>query len=193
MVARTIVGPQDRFERTGVESMRDIRPFTTRLSEGLRAPPRPLCCGGGRSHLVRSGVIDLTVPMSVLYAALGADPPGSAADPAARIAPRPDHSIPGAGLAQARRRPMATIFIGWDHRRPGTLDHHRGRAPARHHPRHHRRGQDHGDPVLAQQRADAGLGLRAGRRQGSTTTLRRGARARAPLRPRGRRPRRSTS
>ena len=36
-VARQIVGPQEQFERTGAQSLRDIRPFTTRLSEGLRS------------------------------------------------------------------------------------------------------------------------------------------------------------
>ena len=35
MVPREIIGPQDRFERTGAESLRDIRPITTKLWEGL--------------------------------------------------------------------------------------------------------------------------------------------------------------
>ena len=37
VVARKILGPQEQFERTGAQGMRDVRPFTTRLSEGLRS------------------------------------------------------------------------------------------------------------------------------------------------------------
>jgi len=36
-VARRIAGPQDQYERIGAERLRDIRPFTTRLSEALRS------------------------------------------------------------------------------------------------------------------------------------------------------------
>ena len=36
-VARKIVGPQEHYERSGAQSLRDIRPFTTRLSQGLRS------------------------------------------------------------------------------------------------------------------------------------------------------------
>jgi len=35
MIPREIVGPQDRFERTGAQALRDVRPITTRLSAGL--------------------------------------------------------------------------------------------------------------------------------------------------------------
>lgn len=68
-VARKIVGPQDHFERSGVQSLRDIRPFTTRLSEGLRSS------ASGIVLAVAAGVtffepaaLDLTVPLSMLYA-----------------------------------------------------------------------------------------------------------------------------
>src|SRR5208283_10650 len=35
MIPREIVGPQDRFERTGAQALRDVRPITSRLSAGL--------------------------------------------------------------------------------------------------------------------------------------------------------------
>jgi len=33
MIPREIVGPQDRFERTGAQALRDVRPITTRLKD----------------------------------------------------------------------------------------------------------------------------------------------------------------
>lgn len=36
-IPREIVGPQDRFERSGAQGYRDIRPLTVRMSQGLRS------------------------------------------------------------------------------------------------------------------------------------------------------------
>ena len=68
-VARKIVGPQDQFERTGVQSLRDIRPFTARLSEGLRSSASGIVLGlvAGVTFL-EPAALDLTVPLSMLYA-----------------------------------------------------------------------------------------------------------------------------
>jgi len=68
-VARKIVGPQDHFERSGVQSLRDIRPFTTRLSEGLRSSASGivLAVAAGVTFF-QPAAIDLTVPLSALYA-----------------------------------------------------------------------------------------------------------------------------
>lgn len=68
-VVRKIVGPQDQFERTGVQSLRDIRPFTTRLSEGLRSSASGivLAVAAGVTFF-EPAVLDLTVPLSMLYA-----------------------------------------------------------------------------------------------------------------------------
>ena len=55
-VARTIVGPQEQFERSGAQSLRDIRPFSTRLSAGLRSSASGLVLAHhGRRDLVRAG------------------------------------------------------------------------------------------------------------------------------------------
>jgi intracellular multiplication protein IcmO len=68
-VARQIVGPREQFERTGAQSLRDIRPVTTQLAEALR---------GSASGLVlmvlavatyfEPALVDLTVPVSAAYA-----------------------------------------------------------------------------------------------------------------------------
>jgi intracellular multiplication protein IcmO len=67
--ARKIVGPQDHFERSGVQSLRDIRPFTTRLSEGLKSSASGivLAVAAGVTFF-EPAVLDLTVPLSMLYA-----------------------------------------------------------------------------------------------------------------------------
>ena len=44
-IARQIVGPQEQYERSGAQSLRDIRPLTTRLSEGLRSSASGLVLG----------------------------------------------------------------------------------------------------------------------------------------------------
>jgi intracellular multiplication protein IcmO len=68
-VQREIFGPQDHFERSGARSLRDTRPLTTRLSEGLRSS------GSGIILAIAGGVTwfepaaaNLTVPLSGLYA-----------------------------------------------------------------------------------------------------------------------------
>ena len=44
-IARQIVGPQEQYERSGAQSLRDIRPLTARLSEGLRSSASGLVLG----------------------------------------------------------------------------------------------------------------------------------------------------
>ena len=68
-VARKIVGPQEHYERSGAQSLRDIRPFTTRLSQGLRSSASGfvLAIAAGVTWF-EPAVIDATVPLSALYA-----------------------------------------------------------------------------------------------------------------------------
>ena len=68
-VARQIVGPQEQFERTGAQSLRDIRPFTTRLSEGLRSSASGIVLAiAAGATFFEPAVVNLTVPLSALYA-----------------------------------------------------------------------------------------------------------------------------
>ena len=70
MIQRRIVGPQDYYERSGVLALRDIRPFTTRLSEALRSSASGvvLAAAAVGTFLVPAA-LDLILPVSVLYAA----------------------------------------------------------------------------------------------------------------------------
>lgn len=112
-VARQIVGPQAKYERTGAQSLRDIRPFTTRLSEALR---------GSASFLVLSGaavatwfapaLIDLTTPASILYATWVLTRRPSLPIRLPRSAQCLDHGNPQPGSRKARTA-RGDIFIGW--------------------------------------------------------------------------------
>jgi len=71
MVPREIIGPQDRFERTGAQSLRDIRPITTKLWEGLTSEASGLILGGAAILMfLEPATVDLIVPASLAYAAL---------------------------------------------------------------------------------------------------------------------------
>ena len=179
-VARQIVGPQAKYERTGAQSLRDIRPFTTRLSEALR---------GSASFLVLSGaavatwfapaLIDLTVPASCLYATwvLTRRPSLPIRLPrSARVSrPRKPSARQPQGAARARRH-----FHRLVDRRAGALDHRRGRASAHDDPGHDRRRQNDGDPEPSGERTGAGFRVRAGGRQGRSYPVWQGAGAGPP-------------
>ena len=109
----------------------------------------------------------------------------------AAVAPAADRGHPRLELSLAGRPPPAhggRLDLSRERsQRPGALDLLRGRPPARDRARHHRGGQDNGAVVVPGERADPRLRVRAGGRQGGQQALRRGAGARPPLRPRGRR------
>jgi intracellular multiplication protein IcmO len=70
MIRREIIGPQAQFERTGADGYRDVRPFTARLSEGLRTSGSGLIlCGMAGATWFYPAALNLTLPVSALYAA----------------------------------------------------------------------------------------------------------------------------
>jgi intracellular multiplication protein IcmO len=70
MIRREITGPQAHFERTGAQGFRDVRPSTTRLSEALRSSGSGLIlCGMAAATWFYPAALNLTLPLSVLYAA----------------------------------------------------------------------------------------------------------------------------
>jgi len=112
-VARQIVGPQEQFERTGAQSLRDIRPFTTRLSEGLRSSASGivLAIAAGATYF-EPAVVNVTVPLSALYAlwVLTRRPKLPLRLPRTAAIPDPSNPAPGS------RKPKpanGTVFIGW--------------------------------------------------------------------------------
>ena len=69
MIPREILGPQERFERTGAQSLRDIRPLTVRLTAGLMSQASGLFLGGAACVMVLApATVDFIVPLAILYA-----------------------------------------------------------------------------------------------------------------------------
>jgi intracellular multiplication protein IcmO len=112
-VARKIVGPQDHFERSGVQSLRDIRPFTTRLSEDLRSSASGivLAVAAGVTFF-EPAVLDLTVPLSLLYAAWVLTRPVKLPLRKPRSAGGRDIGNPMPGTRQAKIA-NGSKFLGW--------------------------------------------------------------------------------
>jgi intracellular multiplication protein IcmO len=71
MTKREIVGPQERFERSGAQRLRDIRPITTRLWSGMMSEFSGLILAvGAMAMFVEPALLNLVAPGSLLYAGL---------------------------------------------------------------------------------------------------------------------------
>src|SRR5271169_5068814 len=71
MTQREIVGPQERFERSGAQRLRDIRPITTRLWSAMMGEfSGVVLAGGAMAMFVEPALVDVVVPASLLYAGL---------------------------------------------------------------------------------------------------------------------------
>lgn len=114
MIPREIQGPQERFERTGVEGLRDVRPFTTKLAEGLRSSASALVLAGAAgATFFYPALLDLTLPASLLYAGWVLTRRASAPIRLPRSANCLDYNYPDPGTRRARMA-AGDIFIGWD-------------------------------------------------------------------------------
>src|SRR3984957_8356183 len=71
MGQREIVGPQERFERSGAQRLRDIRPITTRMWSAMMSEfSSVLLAGGAMLMFVEPASVNFVVPVSLLYAGL---------------------------------------------------------------------------------------------------------------------------
>ena len=71
MTQREIVGPQERFERSGAQRLRDIRPITTRLWSAMMSEFSGLIlAGGAMAMFVEPALVNFVTPASLLYAGL---------------------------------------------------------------------------------------------------------------------------
>jgi intracellular multiplication protein IcmO len=113
MIPRQILGPQEQFERTGAQSLRDIRPFTARLSEALRSSASGLVLGmAAIGCFLEPAVIDLVLPASIAYAVWVLTRRVGLPMRLPRSSGLPDYSNPTPG---SRKPKMAggSLFIGW--------------------------------------------------------------------------------
>ena len=112
-IARQIVGPQAQFERSGAQSLRDIRPLTTRLSEALRGSASfVVLATAAVATWFEPAVIDLTVPASVLYATWVLTRRPSLPIRLPRSAECLDYGNPQPGSRKPQRA-KGGIFVGW--------------------------------------------------------------------------------
>jgi hypothetical protein len=146
----------------------------------LTRPPRSPTCS--RSSL-RSGGAGFRA-----LRAMGVDPAGQAPDAPSALGGLPGLQRPSAREPQAKAGERHAVHR-LERDGPRAVGNRRRRPPAYYHSRHDRRRQDDRDPESAGQCPRPGLGVRAGRRQGGPRTVRQGAGARPPVRPRRRRPR----
>jgi intracellular multiplication protein IcmO len=112
-IERQIVGPQERYERSGAQSLRDIRPLTVRLAEGVRSSASGLVLGiAAVATLIEPAIFDLAVPVSALYALWVLTRRVKLPMRLPRSAARPDYSDPMPGSRKPKRA-NGTLFIGW--------------------------------------------------------------------------------
>ncbi len=113
MIPREISGPQERFERTGEQALRDIRPLSVRLSHWLRSEASGMVLGGmAGTTLLAPAVFDATLAAGLLYAAWVLTARVGAPIRLPRSARRRDWSDPDPKTRKPRRA-WADIFIGW--------------------------------------------------------------------------------
>lgn len=113
-IPREIVGPQDRFERTGAQGYRDIRPLTVRLSQGLRSQTSAflLSLMAGTVYVAPVSATPLALAGS-LYAAWVLTRRLTFPIRAPRSAGCLDHGLPDPATRKPRRA-SADIYIGND-------------------------------------------------------------------------------
>jgi intracellular multiplication protein IcmO len=71
MGQREIKGPQERFERSGAQRLRDIRPITTRMWSAMMSEfSSVLLAGGAVLMFVEPASVNFVTPASLLYAGL---------------------------------------------------------------------------------------------------------------------------
>ena len=71
MGQREIKGPQERFERSGAQRLRDIRPITTRMWSAMMSEfSSVLLAGGAMLMFVEPASVNFVVPVSLLYAGI---------------------------------------------------------------------------------------------------------------------------
>jgi intracellular multiplication protein IcmO len=113
MIPRKIVGPQEHFERSGTQSLRDIRPFTARLSEALRSSASGFILGMmAAGTFYEPAVVDIAVPAAALYALWVLTRRVTLPLRLPQSSGLLDYSNPTPGEREAKRA-AGSVFIGW--------------------------------------------------------------------------------
>lgn len=114
MIPREIIGPQERFERTGAQRLRDIRPLTSRLWAELMGQSSALVLGGAAGAMVfEPASVEFIVPSAFCYAALVLTRRVKLPMRLPRSARMPDWNYPDPGTRRPRMA-AGTIYLGRD-------------------------------------------------------------------------------
>ncbi|MEA2767392.1 MAG: intracellular multiplication protein IcmO [Acetobacteraceae bacterium] len=114
MIPRQIIGPQDRFERTGAQSLRDIRPFSIKLSEALQGSASGLVLGmAAIGTYVEPAIVNLALPAALGYAVWVLTRRVKLPMRLPRNSGLPDYSNPTPGSRKAKTA-TGSMFLGWD-------------------------------------------------------------------------------
>jgi len=114
MIPRQIVGPQDQYERTGAQSLRDIRPFSVRLAEVLQSSASGMVLGmAAVGTYFEPAVVDIVLPASLAYAAWVLTRTVKLPMRAPMSSGLLDYGNPTPGSREAKRA-TGSHMIGWD-------------------------------------------------------------------------------
>ena len=114
MIRREIAGPQRAHERSGDQTLRDVRPLTVRLALWLSSQASALVLGGMAAATVAApALVDLTVVAGALYSAWVLTRRVEAPIRLPRSARRPDWSDPDPATRKARMA-AGDDFLGWE-------------------------------------------------------------------------------
>jgi len=113
MIPREIYGTQERYERSGEQALRDVRPLSVRLSHWLRGQASGLVLGGmAGATLLVPATFDLTLASGLFYAAWVLTARVGAPIRLPRSARRRDWSDPDPKTRKARMA-AGDHFVGW--------------------------------------------------------------------------------
>ena len=114
MIRREITGPQEAHERSGDQTLRDVRPLTVRLSLWLGGQASGLVLGGmAGATLLAPALVDLTVVTGLFYSAWVLTRRVGAPIRLPRSAHRRDWSDPDPATRKARMA-AGDDLIGWE-------------------------------------------------------------------------------
>ena len=114
MIQREISGPQAKYERSGQQAFRDVRPLTVRQAHFLGSEASGLVLGGmAVATLFAPELVDFTVVGGIAYATWVLTRRIEMPFRMPRSARRRDRSDPDPGTRKARMA-SGEDFVGWD-------------------------------------------------------------------------------
>ena len=114
MIQRKIVGPQDQYERTGAQSLRDIRPLSIRLGEVFQSSASGIVLGmAAVGTYIEPAAVNVALPAAIAYATWVLTRKVRLPMRAPMSSGLLDYSAPTPGSRKAKRA-TGSVMIGWN-------------------------------------------------------------------------------